>query len=94
LPAAEDAPIYTRATAYWALYPGFPGGRYHVLYDGSGSIDYGLAARRIAAESVPGRDLIEIGPDPPVQPGVVERGERVRRIGHAASARPRRAAFQ
>ncbi len=63
LPAPADAPTFTRATAYWAFYPGFPGGRYHVLYDGTGSIEYGLGAGRIDAESTPGRELIEINHD-------------------------------
>ncbi len=61
LPAPEDAPIFTRATTYWALSEHFPLGRYVVTYDGSGELLYGLGASKIDAESTTGRDVIEIG---------------------------------
>lgn len=37
-----------------------PAGRYTVLYDGKGTIEYGLAGRRLAKESRPGRDIVEV----------------------------------
>lgn len=38
----------------------YPSGRYLVLYDGSGTISYGIGAQKQVAESVPGRDVIEV----------------------------------
>lgn len=38
----------------------FPGGKYIVLYDGQGTINYGFAAKKIDAESKPGRDVIQV----------------------------------
>lgn len=35
-----------------------PAGRYQVLYDGQGALEYGMNARRV--ESAPGRDVIEV----------------------------------
>lgn len=40
-----------------------PPGRYVVLYDGQGTIDYS-GGRKIAAESRPGRDVLEVGNRP------------------------------
>jgi hypothetical protein len=37
-----------------------PAGRYTVLYDGKGTVEYGLAGRRLAKESRPGRDIVEV----------------------------------
>jgi hypothetical protein len=37
-----------------------PVGRHMVLYEGKGTIDYHLAGKRIAAESRPGRDVVEV----------------------------------
>ncbi|MFM1895962.1 MAG: hypothetical protein RLZZ385_1036 [Pseudomonadota bacterium] len=43
----------------------YPAGAYVVRYDGQGTIDYGLAARRNAAASSPGRDVIDVTPQEP-----------------------------
>jgi hypothetical protein len=62
MPAPADDPIFTRVTTYWAFYPQFPGGRYVVLYDGAGTMTYGLGAHKIDAESSPGRHLVVFDP--------------------------------
>lgn len=62
LPDPEDPAVYTHVASFWAIDSRFPGGRYLVLYDGRGRIDYRLGATRIDAESTPGRDLIQIDP--------------------------------
>lgn len=38
----------------------YPSGRYLVLYEGSGTISYGLGAQKVPGESSPGRDVIEV----------------------------------
>ncbi len=38
----------------------WPNGRYLVLYEGSGTIDYGIGAQKIVAESAPGRDVLQV----------------------------------
>lgn len=40
----------------------YPGGRYVVLYDGEGTINYGFDAKRNAALSKPGRDVLDVTP--------------------------------
>ncbi len=60
LPARSSAPIFTSAATYWDLPAGFVGGRFVVLYDGTGTIEYGIGAERIS--SSPGRDLVEARP--------------------------------
>ena len=42
----------------WDLNGAYPGGHYHVFYDGKGRIDYGGAARRLTHR--PGHDLINV----------------------------------
>lgn len=41
----------------------YPAGQYTVLYDGDGTLEYGLAARKDPAASTPGRDIIDVTPD-------------------------------
>jgi hypothetical protein len=60
LPAPQDSPEFTRALTYWKLYPEFPEGRFVVFYDGNGTLEYGLGASKVTADSVPNRDVIEI----------------------------------
>ena len=43
----------------------YPAGQYVVRYDGEGSLLYGLAARKNEAQSVPGRDVIDVTPQEP-----------------------------
>ncbi|MBD2463651.1 DUF4114 domain-containing protein [Oscillatoria sp. FACHB-1407] len=40
----------------------YPGGRYVVLYEGEGTIQYGSDAKRNVAASTPGRDVIDVTP--------------------------------
>lgn len=62
LPAPEDAPQYTRVSTL--LYRDIPNryrsGKYIVLYEGEGKIEYYFAARKDEAASKPGRDIIDV----------------------------------
>jgi hypothetical protein len=60
LPMLSDAPIYTSVATFWDLPANFPAGRYVVLYEGQGTIEYGLGARRIDELSSVGRDVVEV----------------------------------
>jgi hypothetical protein len=40
----------------------YPGGRYIVLYDGEGTLEYGYDAQKDVAASSPGRDVINVNP--------------------------------
>ncbi len=63
LPAADDADVQYRTVAAVAL-NGTGGtyrpGRYLLLYQGQGTIEYGFDARRNAALSRPGRDVLDV----------------------------------
>jgi hypothetical protein len=44
--------------------PGFyPGGTYHLLYDGEGQLEYGGAAARDGGASTPGHDVVQVTPN-------------------------------
>ena len=63
LPKPEDPPRYTQAAT--TLFKDIPkdipiSGQYIVLYDGEGTLDYGLAAKKDSTLSKPGRDVITI----------------------------------
>jgi hypothetical protein len=63
LPKPTDAPIYTRvSTLLFRDVPAgqFPAGKYVVLYEGEGTLEYGFIAKKIEAESIPGRDVLEV----------------------------------
>ncbi|MEY4667720.1 MAG: hypothetical protein RL518_419 [Pseudomonadota bacterium] len=60
LPASSDAPIYTSVATFWDLPSDFPAGRYVVLYEGQGTIEYGLGATKIVELSSPGRDVVQV----------------------------------
>lgn len=62
LPAPEDSPKFTRVSAllFREIPNQFPGGKYIVLYDGEGQLDYSFAAKKVGSESQPGRDVIEV----------------------------------
>jgi hypothetical protein len=63
LPAPEDPPIYTRVGTLMLRDLGrYPGGKYVVLYEGEGTIEYKFDARKNVAESAPGRDVIDVTP--------------------------------
>ncbi|NCO76580.1 MAG: cellulose-binding protein [Cyanobacteria bacterium] len=62
LPKPEDPQEYTRvSTLLFRDIPNkFRGGKYLVLYDGEGTLEYKFAAKKIPSESKPGRDVIEV----------------------------------
>ena len=63
LPAPEDTPEYTRVgTLMFRDVGSYPGGRYVVLYDGEGTIEYKFDARQVESASTLGRDVIEVNP--------------------------------
>ena len=47
-----------RTVMFTGMTHGYPAGRYIVLYEGKGTIEYGDAARKLDAESRPGRDVV------------------------------------
>lgn len=63
LPAADDSAAAYRFVStllFWDTAGHHPTGRYIVLYDGQGTLAYDGDAVRNDAESVPGRDVVEI----------------------------------
>ena len=65
LPAASDTSVRYRTVSTLLLNGQDPatslhGGKYVVLYDGEGTLTYGLAATKLTAESSPGRDVINV----------------------------------
>lgn len=63
LPAPEDPEQYTRvSTLMFRGVDPYPGGQYVVLYEGEGTIEYRFDGEKIAAESKPGRDVIQVTP--------------------------------
>lgn len=59
LPAPAE-PGFSIAATLLDLPDSFPAGRYLLLYEGEGVIRYRLGARRLDAESSPGRDVLDI----------------------------------
>ena len=63
LPAPEDEPQYSSVTTLMFRNVGeYPGGKYVVLYEGEGTIEYGLDAVKDESASTPGRDVIDVTP--------------------------------
>jgi hypothetical protein len=65
LPAPEAAPQYETVGSllYREQQPYFyPGGKYVVLYEGQGTIEYGFDGKKDVAASRPGRDVIDVTP--------------------------------
>lgn len=62
LHSLTPAAVFTSAATYWDIPAEFPGGRYVVLYDGQGTIEYRLGAADIPLESQPGRDVVVVDP--------------------------------
>ena len=63
LPAPEDPEQYTSiGTIMYRNVGEYPPGKYIVLYEGEGTITYGLDAKKDEAESTPGRDVIDVNP--------------------------------
>ncbi len=83
VPARSSPRIFTSVATFWDVPAEFPTGQYIVLYEGSGTIEYGLGAQKIQAASQPGRDVIDIDP---VRGGILLRisatdtGNYIRRI--------------
>lgn len=62
LPARSAPAVFTMAATFWDVPAEFPDGKYVVLYDGSGTLEYGLGAEKVTSESAPGRDVISVNP--------------------------------
>ena len=63
LPEPEDEPQYNSVTTLMYRNVGeYPGGQYVVLYEGEGTIEYGLDAVKDESASTPGRDVIDVTP--------------------------------
>ncbi|MFN4895125.1 MAG: InlB B-repeat-containing protein [Pseudomonadota bacterium] len=62
LPSRAATPIFTSVATFWDIPAQFPRGTYLVLYDGAGTIEYGLGARQDTARSRAGRDVLSIDP--------------------------------
>lgn len=65
LPDPASSAVYRSAgTVLLRNVTRYPAGQYIVLYDGQGTIGYGLDATRDAAVSTPGRDVVNVVPSP------------------------------
>ena len=63
LPAPADEPEYSSVSTLMFRNVGeYPGGKYLVLYQGEGTIEYGLDARKDEVASTSGRDVIDVTP--------------------------------
>ena len=63
LPAPEDEPEYSSvSTLMFRSLGDYPGGKYVVLYEGEGSIEYALDAKKDESASTLGRDVIDVTP--------------------------------
>lgn len=51
-----------RTLLFWGDDPHYPAGRYVVLYDGAGTLEYWSGATRDAGASSPGRDVLDVDP--------------------------------
>ncbi|MGQ4650668.1 cellulose-binding protein [Lyngbya aestuarii] len=65
LPAPENSLEYTRVgTLLLRGVDPYPSGKYVVLYEGEGTIEYKFDAQKDEAASQPGRDVINVNPSP------------------------------
>lgn len=62
LPAPSSPVVFTSVATFWDVPSDFPAGRYVVLYDGEGLIEYELGASKDESASSPGRDIVQINP--------------------------------
>jgi hypothetical protein len=60
LPGPEDSVQFTRVSSIIGLSDHFPKGKYVVLYEGEGKINYSWSAKKLDSESKQGRDVIEV----------------------------------
>lgn len=51
-----------RTLLFWGAEPNYPGGRYVVLYDGTGTLEYFGGATRDDGASAPGRHVLDVDP--------------------------------
>ncbi|MBI4779825.1 MAG: cellulose-binding protein [Oscillatoriophycideae cyanobacterium NC_groundwater_1537_Pr4_S-0.65um_50_18] len=61
-PATSSAPAYNKVATLLTrdMANAYRSGRYVVMYDGTGKIDYSFDATKIAADSVKGRDVLQV----------------------------------
>ena len=63
LPAPEEQPEYSSVgTLMFRDVGSYPGGKYIVLYEGEGNIEYALDGQKDKLASTPGRDVINVTP--------------------------------
>ncbi len=63
LPAANDTSVKYRRVSALMFHDDsrvHPAGKYIVLYEGSGTIEYSMAGTKVATESKPGRDVVNV----------------------------------
>lgn len=60
LPAAGDATVKFRSVLTVITSGSLPGGKYTVLYDGSGTLAYSGTAKKVEGESKAGRDVVSV----------------------------------
>lgn len=60
LPAPSSPLVFSSVATFWDLPSEFPAGRYVVLYEGRGTIEYDLGAQKIPTRSQVGRDVVEV----------------------------------
>jgi hypothetical protein len=63
LPAASDKSVkyrYVSALMFQGNGRAHPAGKYTVLYEGKGTVEYGHAGTKVTAESAPGRDIVQV----------------------------------
>ena len=63
LPTPEDSPQYTSVgTLLYRDVESYPEGKYVVLYEGEGTIEYRFDAKKDQSASTPGRDVLDVTP--------------------------------
>lgn len=60
LPTSSSPEAYRYASTLLLTTPNSPSGRYVVMYDGTGTLSYNFDAKKIDAESTPGRDVLDV----------------------------------
>lgn len=60
LPSGGSGAVFRSVATFWDLPSEFPSGRYVVRYEGSGTLEYGLGARKNESLSSSGRDVIDV----------------------------------
>jgi hypothetical protein len=60
IPGATSSQSYRSAGTLLNQNADYRPGRYVVLYEGTGTINYGLDAQKVTADSTPGRDIIQV----------------------------------